>query len=93
MQQLFQGQWFRPWGNRRTSERPWQHCSADYKGPIGGTFYFLVYIDNCSRWLEIDVASSTSMDRRYKVLDILMGVLEGPETIMHGNGPPYNSRE
>ena len=25
---------------RETPERPWQHCSADYKGPIGGKYYF-----------------------------------------------------
>ena len=24
---------------RETPDRPWQHCSADYKGPIAGKYY------------------------------------------------------
>ena len=33
---------------RETPDRPWQHCSADYKGPIAGRYYFHVLIDNYS---------------------------------------------
>ena len=37
-----------PMGERKTPERPWQHCLADYKGSIGCKFYFHVLIDNYS---------------------------------------------
>ena len=30
---------------RETPDRPWQHCSADYKGPVAGKYYFHVLID------------------------------------------------
>ena len=34
---------------REIPERPWQHLSADYKGPIGGQYHLHVLIDNYTR--------------------------------------------
>ena len=48
---------------RETLERPWQHCSADYKGPIGGKYYFHVLIDNYSRWPEVAMVTSTNFQQ------------------------------
>ena len=48
---------------RETPDRPWQHCSADYKGPIAGKYYFHVLIDNYSRWPEMAMTTSTGMDK------------------------------
>ena len=48
---------------RETPEGPWQHCSADFKGPIGGQYYFHVLIDNLSRWPEVEIVKSTSMEQ------------------------------
>ena len=33
---------------RETPDGPWQHCSADFKGPVGEKYYFHVLIDNYS---------------------------------------------
>ena len=78
---------------RETPEKPWQHCAADYKGPIGGKYYFHVLIDLYSRWPEVEMTKSTSMDKLYPVLDRSFGVHGVPESITHDNGPPYNGRE
>ena len=77
---------------RETPEKPWQHCAADYKGPIGGKYYFHVLIDLYSRWPEVEMTKSTSMDKLYPVLDRSFGVHGVPESITHDNGPPYDSR-
>ena len=34
-----------PMTERETPDAPWQHCSADFKGPVGGQYYFYVLID------------------------------------------------
>ena len=78
---------------RETPDRPWQHCSADYKGPIAGKYYFHVLIDNYSRWPEVAMTTSTSMDKLKKVLSDSFSIHGIPETITHDNGPPYNGRE
>ena len=76
---------------RETPEKPWQHCAADYKGPIGGK-YFHVLIDLYSRWPEVEMTKSTSMDKLYPGLDRSFGVHGMPESITHDNGPPYYTR-
>ena len=48
---------------RDTPERPWQHLACDYKGPIGGNNFFQVVIDLYSRWPEVDVTTSISMEK------------------------------
>ena len=78
---------------RETPDRPWQHCSADYKGPIAGKYYFHVLIDNYSRWPEVAMTTSTGMDKLKKVLSDSFSIHGVPETITHDNGPPYNGRE
>ena len=78
---------------RQTPDRPWQHCSADYKGPIGGQYYLHVLIDNFTRFPEVKMTKSTSMKKLYPVLDEVFGVHGIPETITHDNGPPYNSED
>ena len=78
---------------RETPDRPWQSCSADYKGPIAGKFYFHVLIDNFSRRLEVAVTTSTSMNKLKKALMNSFSIHGIPETITHDNGPPYNSAE
>ena len=36
---------------RDTPDKPWQHLACDYKGPIGGKFYYHVVIDTYTRWI------------------------------------------
>ena len=38
-----------PMVSREMPAKPWTHCSVDYKGPVGGCYYFHVIIDQYSR--------------------------------------------
>ena len=77
---------------RDTPEKPWEHLACDYKGPIGGKYYFHVTIDTYTRWPEVDMTTSTSMEKLYPALDKMFGRMGYPESITHDNGPPYDSK-
>ena len=72
---------------RDTPERPWQHCSADYKGPISGKYYFHVLIDNYSRWPEVAMVTSTEFGRLQDKLEDSFNTHGIPDCITHNNGP------
>ena len=76
---------------RDTPDRPWQHCSADYKGPIAGKYYFHVLIDNYSRWPEVVMVTSTGFDKLHDKLEDSFNTHGIPDSITHDNGPCYNS--
>jgi len=76
---------------RKTLERPWQHCSADYKGPIAGKYYFHILIDNYSRWPEVQMVTSTSFEQLQGKMEDSFSINTVPESITHDNGPCYNS--
>ena len=76
---------------RKTLERPWQHCSADYKGPIAGKYYFHILIDNYSRWPEVQMVTSTSFEQLQGKMEDSFSIHGVPESITHDNGPCYNS--
>ena len=78
---------------RDTPDRPWQHCSADYKGPVAGKYYFHVLIDNYSRWPEVAMVTSTQFDKLQGRLEDSFNVHGIPESITHDNGPCYNSAD
>ena len=78
---------------RETPDRPWQHCSADYKGPIAGKYYFHVLIDNYSRWPEVAMVKSTAFNKLEDKLEESFGVHGIPDSITHDNGPCYNSSD
>ena len=79
---------------RETPDRAWQHCSADYKGPIAaGKYYFHVLIDNYSRWPEVAMVTSTAFGKLGDKLEDSFGTHGIPESITHDNGPCYNGRD
>ena len=80
-----------PMVERKTPPGPWIHCSADFKGPIAGKYYFHVLIDNYSRWPEVEVVSSTDFTALRPSLDRSFSLLGIPSSITHDNGPPYQS--
>jgi transposase InsO family protein len=82
-----------PMQERETPAGPWQHCSADFKGPIGGDYYFHVMIDNYSRWPEVEVVKSTSFAELKPALERSFGLLGVPLSVTHDRGPPYTSHE
>jgi transposase InsO family protein len=76
---------------RETPTAAWQHCSADFKGPIGGQFYCHVLIDNYSRWPEVEIVNSTSLEDLKPALDRSLDLFGIPLSVTHDNGPCYNS--
>ena len=77
---------------RETPEKPWEQLACDFKGPIGGKYYFHVTIDLFTRWPEVDVITSTSMKKLYPALLRTFGQHGYPASITHDNGPPYDSK-
>ena len=78
---------------RETPDRPWQHCSADYKGPIAGKYYFHVLIDNYSRWPEVAMVTSTEFEKLQEKMEDSFQIHGIPDSVTHDNGPCYNSGE
>ena len=81
-----------PMAIRDTPERVWSEVQADFKGPVGGRYYFHVVIDQFSRWPKVSMVSSTSFDKLKPALERSWGLLGIPDKVTHDNGPPYNSQ-
>ena len=79
-----------PMIKRETPSGPLIDCSADFIRPI--QCYFHVLIDNYSRWLEVEVVSSTEFPNLCQTLDRSFGLLEIPLSITHDNESPYQSQ-
>jgi hypothetical protein len=77
---------------RSTPDSVWSEVQADFKGPVGGRYYFHVVIDQLSRWPEVEIVSSTSFDKLKPALERSWALLGIPDQVTHDNGPPYNSR-
>ena len=74
-------------------ERAWKDVHADFKGPIGGKYYFHVMIDQYSKYPEVDILKSTSFKKLRPCLDRIFSSQGIPETVTTDNGPPYPSHE
>ena len=74
-------------------ERAWQNLHADFKGPIGGRYYFHVLIDQFSKYPEVDILTSTSFGKLKPKLDHILSHQGIPERITADNGPPYPGHE
>ena len=72
-------------------DRPWQHLHADFKGPIGQSYYLHVVIDQFSKYPEVDIVTSTSFSKLRPVLDRIFSTHGIPEKMTTDNGPPYDS--
>ena len=58
-----------PMAIREVPEKVWSHVQAEFKGPIGGKYYFHVMIDELSRWPEVEMVSSTSFEKLQPALE------------------------
>ena len=72
-------------------DRPWQKLHADFKGPIAGSYYLHVVIDQYSKYPEVDVLTSTSFEKLRPALDRIFSTHGIPENLTTDNGPPYAS--
>ena len=74
-------------------DRAWQNLHADFKGPIAGSYYLHVVIDQYSKYPEVDVLKSTEFTKLQPVLDRIFATHGIPETLTTDNGPPYSSHK
>jgi len=58
-------------------EGPWRQLAADFKSPIAGDYYFLLIIDEYSRFPEVAVVMSTGAD------DVIMHLQSQTKTMAH----------
>ena len=72
---------------------PWQNLHADFKGPIAGSYYLHVVIDQYSKYPEVDILKSTSFAKLQPVLDRIFNTHGIPDTLSTDNGPPYSSHD
>ena len=72
---------------------PWQKLHGDFKGPIAGSYYLHIMIDQYSKYPEVDVLTSTSFQKLKPVLDRIFSTHGIPETLTTDNGPPYSGNE
>ena len=68
---------------------PWQKLHADFKGPIAGSYYVHVVIDQYSKYPEVDIMRSTSFKKLKPALDRIFATHGIPESLTTDNGPPY----
>ena len=65
----------------------------DYKGPVGGEYYFHLVYDAYSRFVDIEVMNSTKGIELHPTLDKVWATHGYCHTLVSDNGPPYNSHE
>ncbi|XP_057310696.1 uncharacterized protein K02A2.6-like [Hydractinia symbiolongicarpus] len=70
---------------------PWRHVASDFKGPIAADFYFLLVIDEYSRFPEVAILDSTGADTVIPQLDRILSTHGIPEKLKSDNGPSFNS--
>ena len=74
-------------------EHPWQYLHADFKGPIGASYYLHVVIDQYTKYPEVDIVESTKFSKLEPCLDHIFATHGIPKQLSTDNGPPYNSHE
>ena len=72
---------------------PWRELNADFKGPIGGNWYFHVLIDQYTKFPVVSVVKSTGWETLRPVLEDALATHGIPEIITTDGGPPYNGEE
>ena len=71
---------------------PWQELSVDFHGPMSDdNKYWLVLIDDYSRFPIVKTISSTAADVEIPALEKIMYVFGTPKVFKSDNGPPFNS--
>ena len=72
---------------------PWEHVKADFFGPLPSGDYILEVVDVYSRWVEIEIVRSTSVESTVPKLDKIFSAFGIPDKLTTDNGPPFNSYE
>ena len=69
---------------------PWTRIHIDHAGPFMGKT-FLIIVDAHSRWLEVEIVSSTSAEATIQVLRKLFATHGLPEQVVSDNGTAFTS--
>ena len=72
---------------------PWRELNADFKGPIGGSWYFHVLIDQYTKFPVVNIVKSTGWETLRPVLEDALATHGIPDVITTDGGPPYNGEE
>ena len=78
-----------PW---KWPHNPWSRIHIDHAGPFLGHLY-LVVVDSHSKWMDVQIVSSTSSEVTIKKLSELFTVHGIPELIVSDNGTGFTSDE
>ena len=73
-------------------DRPWTRIHMDFAGPFLGK-YFMVVIDSYSKWMEVEVLSSTTTRVTVKTLQRIFATHGLPEVCVSDNGSNFTSAE
>ena len=87
------GENFQPLQTSEMPKRPWQYLATDFKGPIGNQFYFLLIIDEYSRYPEVEIVTSTSAESVIPKFERVFATHGIPEKLKSDNGLPFNSED
>ena len=82
---------YEPLKPTRIPERPWEYLAIDLNGPVASQHYFLVAIDEYSRYPEVEVVESTSAEVVLPKLDRVLSTRGIPLEIKSDNGSPFKS--
>lgn len=72
--------------------RPWSRIHIDHAGPFHGKL-FLIVVDAHSKWLDVQVVSSTSADCTINKLRSIFATHGLPEQVVSDNGSGFTSAE
>ena len=78
-----------PW---EKSTRPWQRVHIDHAGPMKNKWFLVVY-DSYSKWIDVQVVSSTGSQSTIEKLRSLFATHGLPETLVSDNATGFASRE
>jgi hypothetical protein len=74
-----------------TPTGPWVETSIDFCGPFPDGSMLLVWIDDYSRYPEVEFVPSTSCQNVVPVMEKIIATHGIPTVIRSDNGPPFNS--
>lgn len=73
--------------------RPWEEVSIDFLGSIGTSNYFMVVIDDYSRYPLVEAMTSISAKTLIPRLDRIFSMFGIPSVCLTDSGPPFNGHE
>ena len=73
--------------------RKWSHLCADFYGPLPSSDYLLVILDEYSRFPEVEIIRSLSVQIVILVLDKIFSSRGIPDKLKTDNGTPFQSSD